>query len=499
MPENIRALIVILILSTGLFVFAHRSAIGIVGSENFTRRRNLWYVITLTAFLAQSFWLYALIAILLLLYTKKRETNIPALYFFLLFALPTLTFTVPGMGLINYFIDISHPRILALFLLLPIFYRLIRQSNTLSFGRTGTEKALAAYLLLTAILYVRDSTVTDTLRHAFYLFTDAFLPYYVISRSLKDMQSFRDAVFSLVLAITLVALIAMFETTRHWLLYSNFVDRLDLQQGMYNYLERDGIIRARVTPGQPIALGYLIAIGMGLYLYVKSHIQKKLIRRLGMVVLSGGLIASLSRGPWVGMIALLLAFLATGRNAIPRMTGMALSVVLAFSLIAVLPGGTKVINLLPFIGTTEKENVVGREKLFTNGMIVIQRHPWFGSTHYLEAPEMQVLRTGENIIDIVNTYINIALEEGFVGVGLFVAFFFLALQGIYRAMRSLQDRDSEEYLLGRALHATLIAILIIIFTVSSITIIPFMYWSVAGLGVAYSEMVRKNTAKKMIN
>ena len=80
------------------------------------------------------------------------------------------------------------------------------------------------------------------------------------------------------------------------------------------------------------------------------------------------------------------------------------------------------------------------------------------------------------------------------GLGLFVTFFALTLLGIYRAMRSIPDRDSEEYLLGRVLLATLLAILIIIFTVSSITIIPIMYWSVAGLGVAYAQMVRNNTA-----
>jgi hypothetical protein len=61
-------------------------------------------------------------------------------------------------------------------------------------------------------------------------------------------------------------------------------------------------------------------------------------------------------------------------------------------------------------------------------------------------------------------------------------------------MRSIPDKDSEEYLLGRALLATLLAILTIITTVSSITIIPIVYWSVAGLGVAYAQMVRKNAA-----
>jgi O-antigen ligase len=126
-------------------------------------------------------------------------------------------------------------------------------------------------------------------------------------------------------------------------------------------------------------------------------------------------------------------------------------------------------------------------------VIVIQRNPWFGSINYLDTPEMESMRQGQNIIDIVNTYISVALEKGFVGLGLFVGFFFLTLLGIYLAMRSIPDKDSEEHLLGRILLATLLAIMVIIFTVSSITVIPIVYWSVAGLGVAYAQMIRNKT------
>jgi hypothetical protein len=58
-------------------------------------------------------------------------------------------------------------------------------------------------------------------------------------------------------------------------------------------------------------------------------------------------------------------------------------------------------------------------------------------------------------------------------------------------MRAFPDKDDEQRQLGRALLATLVGILVIIFTVSSITIIPTVYWSVAGLGVAYIQRVRR--------
>jgi len=66
-------------------------------------------------------------------------------------------------------------------------------------------------------------------------------------------------------------------------------------------------------------------------------------------------------------------------------------------------------------------------------------------------------------------------------------------------MRNLPDRSGEPYLLGQALLATLLGILVIIFTVSSITLIPVIYWSVAGLGVAYARMVALARAAEPAN
>ena len=494
MPEHLRALIIILVLATTFFAFARYPASAITEVENFTRRRNLWLGLTLAVFLAHNFWIYVIIAILLLLYSNRRESNPPALFFSILLVLPMAIVQIPGMGMINYIFDLSHARILSLFILLPAFFTLLWQVDTAAFGRTGPDKLLAAYLLLTSILLLREDNITNTMRQIFYLFIDVFLPYFVISRSLKNLQSFRDALLSLVLAIIVLAPLAVFESVKHWLLYSSLTEALGLEEGMTTYLGRDGLLRAITTAGQPIALGYLMAVGMGLYLFLQSAIKQKFVRRLGMVLLIVGLIAPVSRGPWVGAAVLIVVFIATGPYVVRRLMSLALAAILALPLIAMLPGGERVINLLPFIGTTEKGGIDYRERLITNSMIVIQRNPWFGSDDFLNTPEMEVMRQGEGIIDIVNTYISIALKAGLVGLGLFIGFFVMTLWGICRAMRSIPDKDSEEYLLGRALLATLLAILTIITTVSSITIIPIGYWSVAGLGVAYAQMVRKNAA-----
>ena len=493
MTEHIRALIVISILAIPSFIFFRQSIDGLIPSTSFYLRRNLWFCLTISAFLAGNFWIYTIIAGLLLTISARKEANKIALFFFLLFALPVAATRIPGLNLINYIFELSHVRILSLFVLLPTFFYLSRRNDTLTLFWTSADKILAIYLLVNAILYLRDTSLTDTFRQLFYLFIDIFLPYFVISRSLKDLQAFRDAIHSFVLAVMLLASLAIFEFIKHWLLYYSLLGALNLE-GTTGYLIREDFVRPIVTTGQPIVLGYLMAVGVGFYLYTQSLIQKKYIRQLGIFLLIAGLLAPLSRGPWVGAFILLIVFIATGRFASRRLFIFSVATLFTFNLIALLPSGDRVINLLPYIGKTEKANIEFRENLIENSLIVIQRNPWFGSANYLENPEMEALRQGSlGIIDVVNTYIGIALKTGVVGLMLFIGFFTLVIIGVFRAMQTLPNRDSEEYLLGRSLLATLIAILIIIGTVSSITIIPAVYWSVAGLGVAYVQLIRKQT------
>lgn len=491
MPEHIRALIVILFFSTIVFASGHRPACAISGNKDFVRRRNLWVALTIVAFLSHSFWLYSLIAIPLLLYTAQHEKNIPALFFFLLFVIPENSIKIPGFGLVNHFFEISHLRILELTILLPAFFSLLQRPDSLSFGRTRSDQLLMVYIFIVVVLQLRETTATNLFRHVFYNFIDIFLPYFVISRSLKTLHDFRVALSSLVIAIIIAGLIAVFETTKHWVLYMPVISALGLERPWHGYLERDGILRALSVAGQPIAMGLIMVVGLGFYLFVRKFIANRLIRWSGTLLMIAGLIAPISRGPWVGAVALILVYIATGRHAITRLFGFVAALVIAFSLVAILPGDEKVINLLPFIGKTAQDTIDGRKNLLTNSIKVIQRNPWFGSTDYLETPEMEASRTGVGIIDIVNTYLQIALEVGLVGLSAFIGFFITTLVSIYKAMRTVRNKNAEERLLGQVLFATLTAILVIIFTVSNITFVPIIYWSIAGLGIAYAQMIQK--------
>jgi len=495
MSENIRALIVILVLTIPFLIVAGRHTQAVIDVEDFTRRRNLWLAFTLVSFLSLNYWIFICVAIPLLLYANRHDSNPVAMFFFLLFALPMESFEIPAFGLLQNLFYINYSRLLVLAILLPLYISIRRTNDYLPFGRTIIDKILLVSLLLTTIVYFRDSiTPTDALRSSFYLFLDVFLPYVVFSRSVKNQHAFRDVLMSFIVAIMILALIASVEFVKHWLLYDPVIVAIQGEGERTKYLGREGMLRVIASTSQPIVLGYLMMAGMGLYLCMQKAIKNNMMRRLGLFLLIIGLIVPLSRGPWLGAALMLFVYIATGRRAIPRLFLMGMASVFLMTSLYTLPGGEKIINLLPFLGSTEEENIDYRQQLITNSIIVIKRNPLFGSGNFAETPEMEAMRQGQGIIDITNHYLGITLRFGLAGLGLFVGFFAAIILGIRRTMRSIPDKDSEEYILGRSLLATLLAILFTLTTVSSIYFIPIVYWTFAGLGVAYIQMIRNKSA-----
>jgi O-antigen ligase len=97
---------------------------------------------------------------------------------------------------------------------------------------------------------------------------------------------------------------------------------------------------------------------------------------------------------------------------------------------------------------------------------------------------MQQLKQGQGIIDIVNTYLGVALASGFVGLALFCGFFLVVLVELVLALRRA---GGDTYPLGQTLFCALLGILVMIFTTSSIGLIAVIYWSVAGLAQGYAR------------
>lgn len=488
MPEHLRALVVILILAGSVFMLAGAPVTAqALAPEDFRRRRNLWFAITLIAYLAHSFWLFIAIAGAVLAFAGRREHNPMALFAFLLFAVPPFHAALGGLGIIKQALTLDYPRLLAITVLLPAFFRIRRQAGTVQRHWGPADYLVVGYVLVQLGLRYQVDSWTNTARYAIYSLLDVWLPYYVGSRSLRDVRAFRDVAMSLICASMVVALVAVFETVRHWLLYVPLEAALDAQWGLGNYLGRGSFLRAQGPTGQPIVLGYLMVVALALYPYLRRSVPMQPRWWLGFALLLAGLVASFSRGPWVAALIALTVF----RFSTPKAVGGSLkaaAVVGAIVLIVMAsPFGAAIREYLPFVGTIEAANVDYRQHLLEASVQIILQNPLFGSTNYMYSLISADLTIG-GMVDVVNTYLAIGLSSGLVGLGCFAGAFAHALLSVVRGMRRLPDRDGEQHALGSGVLACLVGVMVTIFTVSSISLIPVVYWAVLGLAVGYARL-----------
>jgi len=490
MPEHLRALVVIFTLAGATFLVMQRPAVMLgMALDDFKRRRNLWLAITVVAFTGHFFWVFAVLAGVMVAAAGRKDPHPLALYLFLLFVIPPFGESISGFGLVNQLLQITYPRLLSLVVLLPCFLSLRVRPDTLRFGRHLADWFLLAYLVLRFILQQSADTFTNTLRNSLYDFLDVFLPYYVASRSLRSVDDFRQTMLAFAAGAAVLAPIAVFEFVKHWLLYNSLPYALGTQWQAGDYLMRGESVRAVATTGQSIVLGFVMMVALLLHGSLRWVNSRSWGWLLGLVALGGGAIAPLARGPWVGLAVGIVVIAATGPRPVVRLAKLGLLGLVVGTVVVLSPVGDSVIDHLPFIGSIDNSNVVYRQRLFDASMTVLAQSPLFGAPDYMFAPVMQELSVG-GLIDIVNTYIAVALSCGYVGLALFAGVFASAIWSVFFALRVQADQEGERYLQGRVLLGTLIAIVVTIATVSSISFIPIIYWCICGLAIAYARAVR---------
>lgn len=493
MAEHLRALAVVLGLGFAYFYATKGALTQILPVQTFARWRNLWLAATLVLFLSHSLWLATVLLGAILLAVRGGEKQVMGLYFVLLFVAPPAPAVIPGLGIIDHVWVLDHYRLLGLTLLLPAAILLLQRSSTVRLGSWSVDWMVLGYLSVLSLLAFREGNVTHGLRTVLSAWVDIFLPYYVASRSIRSMDDFKQSLAGFVISSMLLALVGIFEVMRSWKLYQAVLSALGTNELMFgHYLMRSGLLRPAAAVGNSITLGYLLVVGLGFYLFLKEFFIRPTQRFLGMVVLACGILASLSRGPWVGALVLIGIYVLTGPQPVRRLMKMLLFTVPMIVLLNLVPGGRWFIDMLPFVGTIEQGNVEYRADLITAAWPVIERNLFFGSTDYLDAPELQVAIQGDGIIDIVNTYLGVTLHSGLVGLVFFAGAFGCTLLVVRRGvLRSRRLLDPHLTVLGRLLLAAVATTMVIIYTVSSIGAIPVVYWPLLGLGVAYAALVKE--------
>lgn len=492
MDSHYKAFIVVALVTVSVFALAKPMFAVWMSPQDFALRRNCWLAITAAAFLVPNFWLFMGVAAVIVAFAASRDSNPAALYLFLLLVIPPLQADLPTFGVVKALFPLQNFRLLSIALLIPVALRLFRENSQPAHWGGGTRQTrllipdvfLLLFILLQLILYAPYESGTNSIRRAFLLVLDTWLPYYVMSRACRNRQMIVEAMSALVLAAFILAPLAIVETLKAWLLYGGLGDDWNIPNTLY--LRRNDLLRASVTAGHAIVLGYFFAVALGIWLYLKRQVPRGW-ASLGVAALVVGVAATFSRGPWLGAVIAVLGYLALGPGALKRsIKGLSLFAVVG-AIMMVTPLGEKIVGALPFFGHIGSDTVTYREQLLRVSILLIRQNPLFGSPMFLA--QMEELRTGEGIIDLVNSYATFALSFGLVGLGLFAGFMGITMVRTWRVARAVSAEDPDFAMIGASLLACLASVLIMLATVSNYLSIPYIYLALAGLAAAYCRQV----------
>lgn len=510
MPEHIRAFLAVLLVAVPVLWLAKMPLCGpVMDRREYNNLFLAWVCTTIIVFLSGNFWLYSVLTGIALAMLSKRAGNPLLVYCVVLFAAPPFLKLIPGVGGIEQIFGLDHYRLLALSVLLPAILRR-REAGPPAQGRSTqgvprgrrkvarephwdtTDWFMLTFLCWLALVRIANDSITGDIRGILYLILDYWLPYYAATRLLTSMRQIQQVIAAFCLAALVLGCLAMFESERQWLLYTPLAVPFDMPQTSTMYLVRGSAngstLRSQVSLGQPIPLGYVLAIAVLLFSGIAPRVPFLSVRVAFYGSFSAGLLASMSRGPWSGAALGLISMLAVGKGVGKRALKFSIWGSAGLALFLLSPWADTVIAYLPFVGTVETGNIDYRNRLIDVSLELLGRNPLFGDFFFMNNPLLEQMRQGEGIIDMVNTYLQIALPYGCVGLALFLGVFLSAMINLLRICRRIEDAEAVR--VGRALFGAMVAIMIIIGTASSISAIDKVYFLTIGLCVSYAKSLK---------
>ncbi len=460
--------------------------------------RHAWLLVvlaTIAAYLckfpALFFGVFAGIAIYGRASCSNQSVAAISVYLVLAVVVPPITFGLGGVGDINSLLVLDQYRLLALVVLAPAALRLVSRNRALEPGGIqALDVCLVAYLVLRIVLRIPYSTTTNVLRMTVESLLDTFLPYYVLTRSIRSLANLRFAVGYLAIGLLFAGSVAVVECLLQHNIYSGLQAVYDLVWSLTYQLARGGLVRVQAMTQTPILLAAAMVFMTGLWIWLKGADWRQGGFRLVFAFILVALAGSGSRGPWLAcgalfLVLLMLRWLSPRTVRVLLLLGVVAAIAIkaagadeaVFSTLSLLFGGTR----------QDMSTIDYRRQLLNDSLALIKQSPWLGVPNY--ASKLQDLRQGEGIIDIVNTYIAILLSAGVVGLTLFLLPYLIV---IHRALGAIRHDEAGKVSRGSrfavAFVAMNIAFLIMIFTSSTFGILQMLMLLLFALPAAWLRL-----------
>lgn len=494
MPVYLKEYIILvphIVLATALFSLVLKKRI-------FLEWGFLWFAVWSIAYLFRGiYWMTIFMFFLGVSISQKTRAEKIAYYFLILPTLPLFVSVVmPGVipG-IKVWMKLNVPTLLSMFVLFPLAMRVFFFGGAKdALTAFKTDKYVLFYFALLAALSYRTATLTAALRETLINFLEVFLPYYAISRSLKKREDFEIVFYAIAFSGMIVASVGIMEEIMRWPMFLGLIDAMHLEESPISpFTVRGGLLKIGSTFASGTPCGYFLTavIAVAYFLRNFAKVNKQLLYLIsGMCLLA--IFFTAARGAWLGFLvmAVIVAIYQKGKK-VKLILGFLLAAYIGLPLLNYTSAGQAITNKIEQVVPTSKEHseygtIDYRERLITAVFTTMSLHPWFGSLDFLEVEEMKAMKQGEGIIDVVNTYFQIGLAYGWVGLVLFTMIFVNTAWKLFILANSQRLRKKNEYFSQMVVIflAIIVMTIVLIGTVSSVSLLPHYFWAFTAIAAA---------------
>lgn len=440
----------------------------------------LWVGVITLAFFTHIMVLFVAVAMYAAYIKHQPHESKAFLYVALMPILPLETYVVPFPGL-NYLIGLSFLRIFAIAFFLPLFFQALSKPSREG-GVRSTDVYFFCFILLMALMSFRSGNVTSTMRSIVDVMLDFGIPYYVITRYVTKSEFLSWVFCGFLISAAFLSFCAIIESIKVWRFYAQVLFSLNLQfdpSAVVPY-SRNGVVRTGGGPMfQTLAFAYFIAMAIVMcFFFWKKGIIRLIPAGILMTLYSCALMYTDSKG---GMMAVVVGVLVIYYVDLHK----------SFKFMATVAGIIIVPIMIGYLFSSDLSKADDgdgsfsyRYQLFLNSLDAISRNPILGSPDFTDNKVLQGSIQGEGIIDVVNLYLLVTLEYGFVGLFLYLMIFLSLIKGIVRK-ENVAGFDHKGLVLG------LIAMtMVLILTISDASFVPFyimLVWALARTYIGLEE------------
>lgn len=408
---------------------------------------------------------------------KEQPPEAKLIYFVgLIPVIPLQTYIIPFPG-IGYLWNLSYFRVVVVALFVPLYIQELSRPSRPGSVRS-TDIYFFGFIILTAVITLRSGNLISVIRALLNVMVDFGIPYYVISRYLRNPQILNWMFSAFLFSAAVLALASVLESWRTWRFFSQMFFSLGLQfdpVALVPY-SRDGVVRA--TGGTmfiALAYAYFAAVSCVVCFYMwKAKLLRFFPAGILMFLCVGGLILTDSKG---GILATLCGIFVIYHTRLNPSFKFIVNIIL----LVVVPSVMGYLISTGFSTIDSEGSFAYRYQLVINSFDAIAENPILGAVDYVNHPSMQRSLQGEGIVDIVNVYLQVILEYGFVGLFLYVMTFASLIKGILKKP-AIAGHDHKDILL-----ALLVMTMLFIVTASSASFIPFYIVLIWAVSRAYLE------------